>query len=209
MALRHGMFGTITHNSWRAMIDRCTSPTTHGYKNYGGRGISVCPQWLGPSGFEYFLQHVGERPSRRHSIDRIDCNGNYEPGNVRWATPEEQAANLRRNVLVTAFSKTQTVTQWALSIGMEEDTLRGRIDAGWEPERALTQPVAPRGQEVVEAAKRLGISKYSIYDRIRKGWPIERALTTPRTRNAEGPLLLPRRKPRRRASKRILDRSAG
>jgi hypothetical protein len=79
--------------SWRAMIRRCTVPTQDGYANYGGRGISVCQRWL--DSFDAFYADMGKRPSRAYSIDRINVDGNYEPGNCRWATMKEQAANKR------------------------------------------------------------------------------------------------------------------
>jgi hypothetical protein len=76
------------------MIQRCTNPNEAGYKNYGGRGIRVCDAWL--SSFEAFYAHVGPKLSPKLSLDRIDNDGNYEPGNVRWATRSEQRMNRRR-----------------------------------------------------------------------------------------------------------------
>lgn len=88
----HGMSESKTYNTWRGMIDRCSSPSHEAYKHYGGRGIIVCERWLT---FENFLADMGERPAGL-SIDRYPNNdGNYEPGNCRWATPKEQRANQR------------------------------------------------------------------------------------------------------------------
>lgn len=100
--LKHKYIGTsINWKSpeyyvWSAMIQRCHNPKTTGYHNYGGRGISVCPEWRGS--FLKFFNSVGARPSNKHSIDRINNDGNYEPGNVRWATRREQNLNTRRTI---------------------------------------------------------------------------------------------------------------
>jgi hypothetical protein len=83
------------------MIERCENPKREKYKYYGGRGISVCDRW---HKFENFYADMGDKPSPKHTIDRIDVNGNYEPSNCRWATWKEQAANKRKKELVTVES---------------------------------------------------------------------------------------------------------
>jgi hypothetical protein len=88
--------GSLAHNSWKAMKQRCTNPKRHNYPSYGGKGITVCERW---KSFDNFLADMGERPQGT-SLDRIDSNGNYEPNNCRWATYKVQARNSgRRKVL--------------------------------------------------------------------------------------------------------------
>lgn len=82
------------YRAWSQIKQRCLNPKVSGYKDYGARGIKVCDEWI--NSFDAFYEHIGERPSPKHSIDRIDNNGNYEPGNVRWATLSTQNINKRK-----------------------------------------------------------------------------------------------------------------
>lgn len=94
--VKHRLTGTRTYSAWIEMKRRCFDSKKHNYKDYGGRGITVCKRWMK---FESFYKDMGERPEDK-TLDRIDVNGNYEPGNCRWATSSEQASNRRTTILV-------------------------------------------------------------------------------------------------------------
>lgn len=98
---KHGMYGTPTYNSWMTMIQRCTNPNDPYYRRYGGRGITISPQWR--NSFEAFLADMGTRPAGM-TLDRFpDNDGNYEPNNCRWATPKMQANNRRKPTVKGAY----------------------------------------------------------------------------------------------------------
>jgi hypothetical protein len=95
LSLVHGMSSHPLYHTWSGMIDRCSNPNCRDYPNYGARGIYVCKRWQGPKGLLRFIEDMGDRPSTRHSIDRINNDGPYKKTNCRWATHEQQAANRR------------------------------------------------------------------------------------------------------------------
>lgn len=120
------------------MVERCTVPTCNRWEYYGGRGIKVCERWLR---FENFFADMGKKPSRAHSIERTDNNGNYEPGNCRWATQTEQGRNTRKTRFVTFGDQRLAIGDWADKTGISIHALRGRLNGGWSVERALTTPM--------------------------------------------------------------------
>lgn len=129
----HPLFGI-----WTGICNRCNPA----YKNrpecrrYSGRGIKVCDRWR--RNFWSFAADMGPRPSPAHSIDRINNDGDYEPGNCRWATKAEQRRNSCAIHLVTAHGRTQHVMDWARETGLGVQTILRRLQRGWEPERAVT-----------------------------------------------------------------------
>ena len=131
-----------THGSWRAMKARCGYEKDLSFHRYGGRGITVCDDWVGEHGFENFLRDMGERPEG-FSLERIDMNKGYCKENCKWATPIEQANNTRRNHLITFNGETRTMVEWERFLGFGRIIGR-RLDLGWSIERSLTTPVKRR-----------------------------------------------------------------
>lgn len=135
----HGLSRSPTYRSWNAMMMRCTNPLTRRYDRYGGRGIKVCDRW---TTFASFLDDMGPRP-RGASLDRINNDGNYEPGNCRWATRVMQRRNMDENTTITYGGLTLTLAEWAERLGMAHHTLRWRyVRQGWSAERSLTEPIS-------------------------------------------------------------------
>lgn len=125
----HRYTRTKTYYAWAAMKYRCNRPKSKGFGNYGGRGISVCSRW---GDFRNFLADMGMAP-KDASLDRIDNDGNYEPGNCRWASPTVQCNNTRRNVYVTHEGRTQTVMQWSKELGLSFHCIYQRLERGVIP----------------------------------------------------------------------------
>lgn len=140
-ALKHGhrknRETTREYRSWCDMIQRCTNPKHKYWKNYGGRGITICQRWLKP---ENFIRDMGEKPSEC-TLERINNEKRYSPENCCWATREKQARNKRNNVYITHDGKTQLLVEWVEETGIPEHIIRWRITHGWIPEKALTTPV--------------------------------------------------------------------
>lgn len=135
----HGLSGTKVAKAFSHAKERCQNPNNHKWADYGSRGI----QFL-YSSVEALVADIGHPPSGSHSIDRINTDGHYEPGNCRWATSREQNNNRRDNVFLTYQGRTQTVSQWARELGFRPGLISERLRSGWTVEKALTTPVKPR-----------------------------------------------------------------
>ena len=133
----HGMSNRSEYKIWLGIKKRCENPICPAYRHYGGRGIYLAEEF---QDFERFLAHVGPRPNNT-SLDRIDNNGPYAPGNVRWTTRKVQARNSRHNHLLTYNGKTQPISAWAEELGFKKNTIGARLKYGWPVEMALTEPV--------------------------------------------------------------------
>lgn len=187
----HGMADTRIFHCWSAMKDRCYNKHNPAYKNYGGRGVTVCDEWL--HDFQAFYDW-----SMAHgyiddlTIDRKDVNGNYCPENCRWITKDEQARNKRTNRYIEYNGERKTIAEWARISGIDRSILRGRIDRGWSMEKAMSTPSGSiwsnrkkitfngKTHTIPEWAKIIGINGCTLRDRLtRRGWSVERALTEP------------------------------
>ncbi len=143
---------------WTAMRQRCSNPRNQGFRHYAGR-VSVCEQWM--TSFEKFYADMGPRPSPKHSLDRIDNHGNYEPGNVRWATPKTQARNTSRTCMIEVGGVVKPLTQWAEELGISPQSFRYRLKH-WPADVATSRtksrrrlklkPRSPRGPRRVGSA---------------------------------------------------------
>jgi len=135
----HGLRRSPTYKSWVSMKTRCLKPTCGHYKDYGGRGITICPEWV--ASFASFFADMGLRPEGT-TLDRIDNNGNYEPSNCRWATPREQSSHRRSNVLIDIGGEKVSLTEAGRRAGVSLPAIRRRIKNGWPAEELLS----PRNQ---------------------------------------------------------------
>jgi hypothetical protein len=126
------------------MLQRCLNSNANEFEHYGGRGITVCDRWK--TSFENFFSDMGERPSRKHSLERIDNEKGYEPGNCRWATKREQLNNKRNNNRVTYRGAQMTMANAVRSAGdiITMNGARARLRNGWSLEEALETPPNPR-----------------------------------------------------------------
>lgn len=143
---------TSEYGTWLAMRQRCKNLKNAQFRNYGGRGIKVCPRW--DRDFANFLADMGRRPSPTHSLDRINNNGHYEPKNCRWATPHQQQVNTRKRRVYEIDGKRGTILEHHLRLRtkVKLTTVLTRIYSGWDAERALKTPkISP-----IEAARRGG-----------------------------------------------------
>ena len=136
----HATDGAVSpeYQAWLNMRARCDGRSDSARRHYVARGITVCDRWA--TSFEAFLADVGPRPSPEHSIDRIDNEGNYEPGNVRWATRTEQARNTRTTRIVEVNGVRASMAEWAERTGISLASIYDRISRGWSVERAVSTP---------------------------------------------------------------------
>ena len=135
----HGMSYAPEYNIWVLIIKRCTNPRAQNFKYYGGRGITVCSEWR--HDFMAFYNHIGKRPSKKYTIERINNNLGYFPGNIKWATMKEQNNNKRNNRNITIHEWTMNLSQWAKFVGQGSRLIGDRLRRGWPPTKAIFYPI--------------------------------------------------------------------
>lgn len=188
--MQHGLSKLPEYQVWKGIKKRCFNKMEPAYPRYGGKGITMAPEWV--DNFPAFLAHVGSRPTPKHSIDRIDGTKGYVPGNLRWATAQEQNRNKPGWVVeLTLHGRTMLLTDWAQELGLTVQTLKSRLQRGWPIEQVLSPAKKRPGKPdhlltldgvtlpIPEWARRTGLQKGTIANRLRRGWTVKAALTLP------------------------------
>jgi hypothetical protein len=187
---KHNLSETVEYDAWTALRNRCYNPKNRAYKHYGKRGIIVCERWL--ESFDNFITDMGNKPSKDHSIDRINVNGNYEPSNCRWATSQEQQDNRTNTRKLTYNNETKTITEWAKCLNIDYALLVSRYNLGWDTKDIIETPSDkrfivklnwekvseirefPTNTPYQEIADLYGVSYATIYDiRNNRRWKIQ------------------------------------
>lgn len=140
----HNKSKTKVFHTWTNIRQRCNNPNISAYHKYGAKGIKVCERW---NSFENFFADMGNPPTNKHTIERIDSRGHYEPSNCKWATMEEQQNNRTNNRLIEYNKQKMTLQKWSKLMGIDRKTISRRIDNGWPIEKALfIKPIIGRNQ---------------------------------------------------------------
>jgi len=200
--IKHGKYGTRLYTIWSKMKARCLNINNHVYKYYGGRGISICKEWL-ENFIAFYNWSMVNGYADNLTIDRIDNNKGYSPENCRWTTQKIQSRNTRQNKLIEYNGQVKCIAEWAELYSLNQRTLESRLKRGWSIHEAFnivkngsterrTSSCRKKGNihatlidyngekmTYKEWGKKLNISHYTIRNRLLSGWSIERALNTP------------------------------
>lgn len=181
----HGKRRSRLYNVWSNMKRRCYDEQNISYPYYGGRGITVCDEWVGADGFQHFWDwsyangYDETAPKGECTLDRIDVNGNYEPSNCRWTDSFGQMRNRTNNRRITIQGITKTLSEWAELYGISESLASDRLNRGWEAQRAFTETPMQMRKDIEyngethsysEWSRILGINKKTIQWRVYHGW---------------------------------------
>lgn len=191
------------YNIFHQMRARCFNPKKDTYVHYGGRGITVCEEWAPIEGYPIFKRWAMENGYQDGlELDRMDNDGPYSPDNCRWVTRQVNLGNMRRNIRVTAFGETKILSEWMLDerCKVNRTTLNGRLEAGWNPDEAMTLPAYAKAgirstnvkvtafDETKTLAQwvrdpRCVVHRNTVVQRLKYGWDVEAAITAPSTRS--------------------------
>ena len=187
---KHGLYKHPLHIVWGNMISRCYYPKNIGYRNYGGRGITVCDEWRNDF-YSFHLWATSNGYKKSLTIDRIDNNKGYNPDNCRWVNQKEQCNNKNSNHTLTYSGITKTISQWSDELNIKVVTIQDRIHRGWSDERIITTPLQKspkekalltyngRTETPVVWSRLTGIDRGTIRYRKSIGWTDEEVLTIP------------------------------
>lgn len=139
----HGLSKTNEYDIYMKILHRCYNNNDKRWNRYGGRGIVVCDEWLGSKGFTNFISSMGNRPSKIHSVGRINNDGPYSPENCRWETQDEQSSNKENSVIYSHNGESRCLSQWAKALGMTSGALKKRVNK-WGIHEAFSRPVQPK-----------------------------------------------------------------
>ena len=184
----HGMSKTPEWNAWVNMVQRCTNKKSPQWKDYGGRGIKVCDKWK--DSFEAFYAHIGPKPMAGLTIDRIDNEKGYEPGNVRWSSCKVQGRNKRSNRIVEWEGEHLLLVELCERMGVKEGNVSGRMRLGHDLKKSITMPLKARGSKqwvewqgerisLGRLAAKVGLHRDTLAIRLKRGWSLDRAVNTP------------------------------
>ena len=149
---KHGEYATRLYSIWSDMKARCSNEHSKFYYRYGGRGITVCDEWL--ADYTVFRDWaLSNGYADNLTIDRIDYNGNYEPSNCRWITIQQQQLNTSRNRFLECDGFRMTVKEWADRVGVKKETIYTRLKRGWTDEQAIKTPVADCGRRIMNRSQ--------------------------------------------------------
>lgn len=198
MNASHGMTGTKIYKAWKGIKKRCFNQSEKAYKNYGGRGITLCDEWV--DDFPAFYAYIGDPPTDRHTVGRIDNEGDYRPGNVRWETYAEQNSNKRNNKVYEYKGSSYHLDELVAMSGVSWSTMASRlITLGWPVDKAVETPAGGNEKDpMVEyqgiewtigaLSKHLNIDYYLLRRRIISGMTVEDAISKPIKKTKVGQL---------------------
>ena len=154
----HGRTRTPEWRSWQAMKQRCLQPSDPAYAKYGGRGITICSEWI--DSFEAFLADMGPRPEGT-TLDRRDNDGPYSPENCRWATTLEQNRNRSIALTIAAHGEVHSVAEWSIITGLKQDTISNRRRKGWPDERCVDPDTS---KSAYKSGQRVDVRNFKLTD---------------------------------------------